>query len=115
MAWTNLFRRKHREIGVDYLVSEDGFQCLAEDGIISSVEWDDLVWVKIFTTDNQDEQDEDLYWSLADTEREYIIPNCKDLHNVFPRLAGKLSGFDSDIMQEAMASSGEKQYTCWKK
>ena len=52
---------------------------------------------------------------MADKDHEYIIPNCKDVYSVFPRLAGKLAGFDSDIMQEAMASNGEKQYTCWKK
>lgn len=115
MGWTDFFRRKNREVGIDFLIGEDGFKCMSENGSISYIEWDSLVWVKIITTEKANVQEEDLYWAMADKDNEYIIPNCKDVHSIFPRLAGKLSGFDSDVMQEAMASNGEKQYTCWKK
>ncbi len=115
MGWTDFFRRKRIAEGIGYLISEDGFKCMTEDGAISYIEWHDLVWVKIFTTGEETVRGEDLYGSFANDQSEYMIPNCKDVHNIFPRLAGKLSGFDCDMMQEAMASVREKQYTCWKK
>ncbi len=115
MGWTDWFKRRQREIGMDYHISEDGFRCLSDDGTITAVKWEELIWVKIITTPKSHPQEEDLYWAFADKEHEYIVPNCKDVNSKLPHLADKLPGFRCDIMMEAMASQGENEYVCWKK
>ncbi len=115
MAWTDWFKKREREVGMDYHISAEGFKCLSDDGCITSVDWCELIRVKIICTAKDHPQDEDLYWAFSDTEREYIVPNCKDIYGILPQLGEKLPGFRSDVMMEALASHGEKEYLCWKR
>lgn len=116
MGWTDWFRKREREIGMDYRITDDGFKCLSDDGRIVSIVWKQLVRVKIITTEKDNPQDEDLYWAFMDSEREYIVPNCKDIYGILPHLHNKLPGFRQDVMLEAMAAScSPKEYVCWKR
>ena len=116
MGWTDWFRKRSREVAMDYRITDDGFKCLSDDGRIVSINWKDLVRVKIITTVKQHPKDEDLYWAFADDQHEYIVPNCKDVYGVLPHLHNKFPGFRQDVMLEAMAGEGTgKEYVCWKR
>ncbi len=115
MSWTDWFKLRKREIGMDYRITKDGFKCLSDNGCITSVNWDQLISVKIITTPKKHPQEEDLFWAFADKTREYIVPNCKDVYGFLPKLPEKLPGFRCDIMMEALASHGDREYVCWKK
>jgi hypothetical protein len=84
------------------------------DGKTESVRWDDLQEVGIVTTD-EGPMVEDVYWMLLGSNGGCAVPGgalgAKELLN---RLQ-QLPGFNNEAVIEAMGSTSNGSFVCWKR
>jgi hypothetical protein len=93
---------------------ERGVACHRRDGSTESVEWDDLHAVEIMTTDQGPFVD-DVFFVLHGTHTGCVVPQEADGSNeLFQRLQ-QLPGFDNKSVIEAMGSTDNARFLCWRR
>lgn len=84
------------------------------DGRTDRVLWDRLVRVSIRTTP-EGPLAPDVFWVLADGERELCVPQgATGDQALMERLQG-LPGFDSEAVIKAMSCADDNVFLCWQK
>ncbi len=87
----------------------------APDGKTETVRWSDLQEVGILTTGDGPMGD-DVFWMLLGTEGAgCAIPSeTEGMQELLPRLQ-QLEGFDNEAVIEAMGSTSNARFVCWKR
>jgi hypothetical protein len=86
------------------------------DGVREAVRWDDLAEVGIVTTD-EGPWSEDVFWLLigSDGRSGCAVPQGADGANELLVALQKLPGFDNQAVIEAMGSTSNAKFLCWKR
>ena len=86
------------------------------DGVQESVRWDDLAEVGIITTD-EGPWFEDVFWLLigSDGKSGCAVPQGAEGMDLLLEALQKLPGFDNRAVIEAMGSTSNARFVCWKK
>ena len=93
---------------------DKGVRLLSHDGILRSVNWDDLQAVVIETTD-QGPFVEDVFFVLVGKNGGCVVPHgAAGADALFKRL-GKLPGFDYDAACRAMSCAVNNRFLCWRR
>ncbi len=113
----NLFgflRRKRQPDRV--AVTSDAVTRFRPDGVQESVRWDDLVEVQIITTE-EGPWSEDVFWLLigSDAKSGCAVPQGAEGANTLLEALQKLPGFDNKAVIEAMGSTSNARFVCWKR
>ncbi len=98
------------------MISDEDVARILQDGVVERVRWDDLEEVGILTTD-EGPQCEDVYWLLlgADGKSGCVVPqSIKGMNELLDRLQ-KLPGFNNQSVIEAMGSTSNAKFICWKR
>ena len=95
-------------------LSEAGVSCRRSDGKIEAVEWDDLQGVLIETND-QGPIGTDVYWILARKNSGCVIPQGATGEDALLKRLQALPGFDNQALIDAMSSTENQRFLCWKK
>jgi hypothetical protein len=118
MSWTKRvlgFLRRNRP--PDRVVTTpDAVTRTRPDGVQEMVRWDDLIEVTILTTD-EGPWLEDVFWLLvgADGKGGCAVPQgAKGADKLLEELQ-KLPGFDNRAFIDAMGSTSNARFVCWKK
>jgi hypothetical protein len=109
---SNLFgQRKRRERVV---FDEHGVLRTMSNGSTESVTWEELREVAIVTTGEGPFAD-DVYWVLSASDAGCAVPSGADgMNELLPRLQA-LQGFDNQVVVEAMGSTSDAKFVCWKR
>jgi len=92
---------------------DDAITCRRPGGLVETVRWSDLHSVVIHTTD-EGPFVEDIFWVLAGSESGCVIPDDSDgIRPLLERLQ-QLPGFDNHALMEAMSSTDNADFLCWK-
>jgi hypothetical protein len=86
------------------------------DGVQETVRWADLAEVGIITTD-EGPWSEDVFWLLVgcDGKSGCAVPQCAEGSKELLEVLQKLPGFDNEAVIEAMGSTSNAKFTCWKR
>ncbi len=86
------------------------------DGTVEEIAWDDLVEVGILTTDDGPFAD-DVFWMLLARDRRTgcAIPSEARGMKLLLRKLQDLPGFDNGQVVEAMGSTVDARFVCWKR
>jgi len=97
-------------------VTPDGVTRFRPDGVRESVRWDQLAEVGIHTTDDGP-WSEDFFWLLiaSDGIAGCAVPNGAEGADGLLATLQKLPGFDNETVVEAMGSTTNAQFVCWKR
>jgi hypothetical protein len=88
--------------------------CTTPDGITEQVEWNDLESVLIATT-SMGPFLPDVFWILKGVSDQCMIPlGATGDEELLARLQS-LPGFDSMVFAEAMSSTTDKLFVCWRR
>jgi hypothetical protein len=98
----------------EVVLTKDTISCTRPNGDFEQVRFDDLVRVEVQTTDAGPEVT-DVYFILADSKSECIIPmgSAGDEH-LLEKLQ-TLPGFDNETYSKAMSSTEDARFVCWQK
>ncbi len=86
------------------------------DGMRKTIRWDDLDEIRILTTD-EGPWHEDVHFVLItfDGKRGCTVPQlCDGSKQLLERLQ-QLPGFDNEAVIEAMSSTSNAEFVCWKR
>ena len=95
-------------------ISTDLIICRRPDGQIESVAWDDLQAVFLETTD-EGPFDMDVYWVLVGNRSGCVIPQGANGEAELLDHLQKLAGFDNQAVIEAMLTTDNQRFLCWRK
>jgi hypothetical protein len=104
-----IFRRKPREA---ITITDDGVSRTLATGAVESVAWDDLTEVRLLTTGDGPWAD-DVFWVLEGGDGGCVIPQSFVTEAMLGRLQA-LPGFENERMIEAMGSTVEAEFVCWR-
>jgi hypothetical protein len=98
----------------EVVLTKDTISCTRPNGDIEQVRFDDLLRVEVMTTDAGPAVT-DVYFILADSEGECVIPmgSAGDEH-LLEKLQ-TLPGFDNETYIQAMSSTEDARFLCWQK
>jgi hypothetical protein len=91
-------------------------RCERPDGRVESVAWNDLEAVIVETTD-EGPWAADVFWILARTNMAMgcVIPQGATGEKALLERLQKLPGFDNKALIQAMGSTSNAKFLCWKK
>jgi hypothetical protein len=114
MSLFSFFRRKKRPERV--VLTDSSVTRIRPDGMQESVRWDDLVEVGIVTTDAGPWL-EDVFWllSASDGKTGCAVPQEAEGADKLLEALQKLPGFDNEAVIEAMGSTSNARFVCWRK
>lgn len=97
-------------------VTADAVTRVRPDGVEETIRWDDLHEVVIVTTDEGPWQD-DVFLMLvaADGKSGCVVPQSAEGSQQLLERLQQLPGFDSGAVVEAMGSTSEATFPCWKR
>lgn len=95
-------------------VSDTGVSCRRPSGLTEMVAWDDLRAVLIETNDSGP-WGADVFWILVGEQRGCVIPLGATGEAALLERLQALTGFDNNVVIQAMASTDNQRFLCWKK
>ena len=95
-------------------LTDEGVKCHRPDGKIESVTWDDLQGVLIETND-QGPIGTDVYWILAGKRSGCVIPQGATGEDALLGRLQALPGFDNQALIDAMRSTENQRFVCWRR
>jgi hypothetical protein len=106
--------RRHRQRAV-VLVDDTGVTHRRPDGIVESISWSDLQEVGVLTTD-EGPLLEDVFFVLRGSGRSGLVveQGAAGSHALVERLV-KLPRFDERLFIEAMGSTSNRTFVCWRR
>ena len=104
-----LLRRRGRE---SVEITDEGVTRTLANGQVESVRWDGLTEVRILTTSEGPFVD-DVFFVLAAGETGCVIPQSHADEGFVARLQ-RLPGFSNEKMVEAMGSTSDAEFICWR-
>jgi hypothetical protein len=115
LAAVCLFNRKQKSPEPDRVSFDDSaITRTMPDGKIETVRWADLYEVGIITTD-EGPLNEDVFWILAGSNGGCAVSGgAQGMKELLERLQ-RLPGFDNAAVIEAMGSTTNKKFQCWKR
>ncbi len=114
MALFDFLRRKRRTDRL--LITDDGVRRFRPDGLEESVRWEDLAEVGVITT-SEGPFVEDVFWILIaqDGKGGCAIPQGAEGTDKLLEALQRLDGFDNEAVIQAMASTADARFVCWKR
>ncbi len=114
MNLLRFFRRKRKPDRVS--VTPEVVTRFRPDGVQETVRWEDLAEVGIITTD-EGPWSEDVFWLLigSDGTSGCAVPQGAEGANELLAALQKLPGFDNKTVIEAMGSTSNARFVCWKR
>jgi hypothetical protein len=116
MSIFNFFRRRNRSAADRVNFTDDAITRVRPDGITESISWNDLHEVAIATNDNGP-WSEDVFFVLSsvDGKSGCVVPQgAEGSQQLLVRLQD-LPGFDNAAVIEAMGSTSNAKFVCWKR
>ena len=108
-----VFRRLRGGRGRERIeIDDQGVRRTLANGEVESVAWDALTEVRILTTSAGPWAD-DVFFVLAAGESGCVVPQSSVTEAMLSRLQS-LPGFDNEAMIEAMGSTSEAEFVCWR-
>jgi hypothetical protein len=95
-------------------LSAEGILCRSPDGESRSVRWEDLEVVEILTTDDGPFAP-DVFWMLHGSNGGVSVPQGASGESELVEKLQSLEGFNNEAFIEAMASTTNQSFVCWKK
>ena len=95
-------------------ISDAEISCRHPNGVTESVAWDELEIVAIETTDLGPFVP-DVFWQLAGKQSGCVVPQGATGEDALIRRLQALPRFDNEKMIEAMASTSNQTFICWKR
>ncbi|MGA9771217.1 MAG: hypothetical protein WBV94_19440 [Blastocatellia bacterium] len=95
-------------------VTDTEISCTRPDGQTESVTWDELKAVVVHTT-SEGPFTMDVFWLLAGEESGCFIPQGAKGEAALLERMQKLPGFDNEAFIEAMSSTEDDTFLCWRK
>lgn len=119
-SWLRMKFEDARKVGLDpesewvVTVSETRVSCQRPNGLVESVEWDDLKVVLIETTD-EGPFAIDVFWMLAGEKSGCVVPlGATGEAEMVARLQ-TLPNFNNEAFLEAMSSTENRRFICWQR
>lgn len=106
--------RLHPESDFVVTVSDDKVMCLHPDGYAEAIRFEDLKEVLILTTD-EGPMHPDVFWLLVGNDIEVTIPQGATGEKTLLSKLQTLPGFDNQAFIDAMSSTENQKFLCWKK
>ncbi|HKY32491.1 MAG TPA: STM3941 family protein [Candidatus Polarisedimenticolia bacterium] len=88
--------------------------CERPDGTVERVHWADLQSVEVLTTDKGPHAP-DVFWVLHGTDGGCVVPQGATGDGELLERLQRLPGFDNKAFIEAMGSSANGRFLCWRK
>lgn len=123
MDWTAWVKSKfgaasqagiHPEAVWEATLSVAGVSCAGPNGVVESVEWDDLKEVAIVTTD-EGPFAADVVWLLIGGKSVCVVPQGATGEDVLLEKLQTLPGFNNEAVIEAMGSTSNRKFVCWER
>ncbi len=100
-------------VGARVAIDDVGVRCELRDGHTESVRWDELLSCYAITTSGGP-GDEDVFFVFeARNGKECLVPQAAAPDGFFDRV-GRLPGFDSAKLVEAMVSTSNAKFVLWR-
>jgi len=94
-------------------IDNRAISCAYPDGTFQSVAWNDLTSVEIVTTD-AGPWAADVFWVLEAGESRCVIPQGATGENAALSRLQTLPGFNSEAVIDAMGSTSNQRFVCWR-
>ncbi|MFH1981940.1 MAG: hypothetical protein ABIL58_08845 [Pseudomonadota bacterium] len=114
MKILNIFRKPKQ---IDRVIYNDlSVTRIRPDGAEETIRWDELHEVGILTTDEGPTQ-EDVFFFLiaADGKSGCVVPQFSHGCDQLLERLQQLPGFDNQVVIEAMGSTGNAKFVCWRR
>ena len=85
------------------------------DGRVESLRWDDLQQVTIMTTSDGPMADDVFFMLHGKGQSGCAIPQGADGADALLQRLQQLPGFNNEAVIEAMSSTGDATFVCWKR
>lgn len=95
-------------------ITTDSITCRHPDGQVEMVEWNDLQAVLLETTD-EGPFAMDVFWILVGARSGCVIPQGADGEAELLDRLQQLVGFDNQMVINAMLSTDNQRFLCWRK
>lgn len=95
-------------------LSAEGVHCRLPGGESRSLRWEDLVIVEILTTDDGPFAP-DAFWLLQGSNGRISVPQGADGESDLVEKLQSLEGFNNEAFIDAMASTSNQSFVCWRK
>ena len=95
-------------------LTDTGVSCTGPNGQVESVAWKDLNVVTI-VTDDLGPFSPDVVWVLSGERSECAIPVGAAGEDALLSKLQELPGFDNEVFIEAMSSTANNRFICWKR
>src|SRR5713226_6807947 len=95
-------------------LTDEDVTCQRPNGLVEAVNWDDLQAV-IVETNDQGPIAMDVYWLLVGKKGGCIIPQGATGEDELLSRLQALEGFDNAALIEAMSSTENQRFLCWKR
>ncbi len=102
------------EAGFVVTLSDEGVTCRRPNGVVEAVSWSDLQAV-ILETNDQGPFAMDVYWLLVGKRGGCVIPQGATGEDQLLSRLQALEGFDNTALIEAMSSTENRRFVCWKR
>lgn len=98
-----------------YLVTVDveRVTCQTPAGVVESVAWPEVQTVLIETNDSGPFEP-DVFWIIVGTQGKCVVPQGAPGESALIDKLQELSGFDNEVFIDAMASTENRTFVCWK-
>lgn len=106
----SMFRRRAPK--AEIVVTAEGVSRQIAADKVESVRWDDLIEVRILTTDDGPRR-EDVFFVLAGTHDTGVVVPQGDLPASLLERLQQLPAFDNTKLIEAMGSTENAEFVCW--
>jgi len=111
----SIFKHLFQEKKQDEVIFDDfSISRKMSNGKIENIKWSELRQIQIITTDKGKTFD-DAFWLLIGESTGCSIPNQSIGANKLLQKMQMLPGFDNTKVIEAMNSTGNNKYICWKR
>ncbi|HEV3002616.1 MAG TPA: hypothetical protein VGW75_17905 [Solirubrobacteraceae bacterium] len=108
-----MFGRKQRREPSGVEVDERGVRLVRPDGTTESVTWEALAEVRVMTT-SQGPFADDVFFVLDGGDHGCVVPQGLMPDELLIRLQS-LPGFDNAKLIEAMGSTADAEFVCWRR
>ena len=95
-------------------VSDEQVSCTRPNGKVETIAWDELRFVLIETTD-EGPFATDVFWVLAGNDSGCVVPMGAAGEDELISKLQALPNFDNQAFLEAMSSTTNRRFVCWKR
>jgi hypothetical protein len=85
------------------------------EGVVETISWSDLREVRVYTTDKGPWAEDVFFSLLGPDDASVVVPQEAEGSQALVERLIKLPGFDERLFIEAMGSTSNREFICWRR